>query len=177
MSKQPYPASLPVLLWSKSYFQKILVPTILHKHMDGLLTQLSFHRVQEHPKRSLDEEVVVFRSWRSHMSRQPYPASLPNLPCPKSPFQKKIVPTTLHRNMNGILTQCSFHRVQEHPKQSLNEEVMTPRSWRSHMSRQPYSASLPDQPFLKSLFRNNSVPTILHRHMARILTQWDFHRV
>ena len=36
-------------------------------YMDGFLTQWDFHRVQEHPKRSLDEEVMTFRSWRSHV--------------------------------------------------------------------------------------------------------------
>ena len=30
--------------------------------MDGFLTQLAFHRVQEHPKQSSDEEVMTFRS-------------------------------------------------------------------------------------------------------------------
>ena len=35
--------------------------------MDGFLTQWAFHRVQEHPKRSSDEEVMTFRSWRSHV--------------------------------------------------------------------------------------------------------------
>ena len=45
-----------------------VTPTALHGHMDGILTQWAFHRVQEHPKRSSDEEVMTFRSWRSHMS-------------------------------------------------------------------------------------------------------------
>ena len=34
-------------------------------------------------------------------------------------------------NVDGCLTQCYFHRVQEHPKRSSNEEVMTFRIWRS----------------------------------------------
>ena len=38
--------------------------------------------------------------------------------------------------MDGFLTQWDFHRVQEHLKQSSDEEVMTVRSWRSHMSSQ-----------------------------------------
>ena len=35
--------------------------------MDGFLTQWAFHRVQEHPKRSSDEEVMTFRNWRSYV--------------------------------------------------------------------------------------------------------------
>ena len=35
--------------------------------MDGFLTQWDFHRVQEHPKWSSDEEVMTFRSWMSHV--------------------------------------------------------------------------------------------------------------
>ena len=53
-------------------------------YIDGFLIQWDFHRVQEHPKRSSDEEVMTFRSLRSHMSSQPYPASLPDLPFPSS---------------------------------------------------------------------------------------------
>ena len=36
-------------------------------YMDGCLTQWAFHRVQKHLKRSLDKEVMTFRSWRSHV--------------------------------------------------------------------------------------------------------------
>ena len=35
--------------------------------------------------------------------------------------------------MNGFLTQFNFHKVQEHPKQSSDEGVMTFRSWRSYV--------------------------------------------
>ena len=35
--------------------------------MDGFLTKWAFHRVQEHPNRSSDEEVMTFRSWRSYV--------------------------------------------------------------------------------------------------------------
>ena len=45
--------------------------------MNGFLTQWSFHRVQEHPTRSLDEEVTTFRSWRSHVVKP----SQPDLNC------------------------------------------------------------------------------------------------
>ena len=33
-------------------------------YMDRFYTQRSFHRVQEHPKRSLDKKVMIVRSWR-----------------------------------------------------------------------------------------------------------------
>ena len=36
-------------------------------YIDGFLTQCCFHRVQEHPKRSSDEGVMSFRSWRSYV--------------------------------------------------------------------------------------------------------------
>ena len=35
--------------------------------MDGFLTKWAFNRVQEHPNRSLDEEVMTFQSWRSYV--------------------------------------------------------------------------------------------------------------
>ena len=31
-------------------------------YIDGFLIQWAFHRVQEHPNRSLDEEVMTFQS-------------------------------------------------------------------------------------------------------------------
>ena len=36
-------------------------------YMDGFYTQRDFHRVQEHLKRSSDEKVMAFRSWRPRM--------------------------------------------------------------------------------------------------------------
>ena len=77
MTRQPYPDRLPDLS------QLVPAPTTLHMHLVGILTLWAFRRVQEHPNRSSDEEVMTFRSWRSHMTRQPYPDSLPDLPeCP-----------------------------------------------------------------------------------------------
>ena len=35
--------------------------------------------------------------------------------------------------IDGFLTQWDFHRVQEHPKWSSDEGVMTFRSWRSYV--------------------------------------------
>ena len=35
--------------------------------MDGFLTQWDFYRVQEHPNRSSDKDVMTFRSWRSYV--------------------------------------------------------------------------------------------------------------
>ena len=37
---------------------------IIKLYMDGFYTQRDFHRVQEHKKRSSDEEVMTIRSWR-----------------------------------------------------------------------------------------------------------------
>ena len=36
-------------------------------YIDGFLNQWAFHIVQEHPKRSSDEGVMTFRSWRSYI--------------------------------------------------------------------------------------------------------------
>ena len=36
-------------------------------YIDRFLIQWDFHIVQEHPKQSLDEEVMTFRSWRSYV--------------------------------------------------------------------------------------------------------------
>ena len=36
--------------------------------MDGFLTQRAFHIVQELPKRSSDEEIMIVRSWRLPMN-------------------------------------------------------------------------------------------------------------
>ena len=36
-------------------------------YIDRFLTQWTFHRVQEHPKQSLDEGVMTFRNWRSYV--------------------------------------------------------------------------------------------------------------
>ena len=37
--------------------------------------------------------------------------------------------------MAGILIQLAFHRVQKHPKQSSDEEVMVVRSWRTTIEK------------------------------------------
>ena len=50
-------------------------------YIDGFLTQWSFHRVQEHLKRSSDEEVMTFRSLRSRVTK-PSKADLTWLRCP-----------------------------------------------------------------------------------------------
>ena len=100
-----------------------LTPTVLHRYINGILTQWAFHRVQEHPKRSSDEEVMTFQSWRSHVIK--HSQADPNWPRCPDPSELGLIPTILHRYTNEILTQWDFHRVQEHPKQSSNEEVMT----------------------------------------------------
>ena len=116
---------------------------------------------------------MTYRSWRSHVVR-PSRAELTWPSCPDLEGLGLTL-TILHRNTNRILTQWDFHRVQEHPKRSSDEEVMTYQSWRSHVIR-PSRAELawPSCPDLEEL---SLTPTILHRHKNRILTQWNFHRV
>ena len=147
--------------------------TSLHKHSDGILSQWDFHIVQEHLKWSSDEGVMTFQSWRSHMTRQPYSDNLPDLP--ERPFPSRSSTHFLPQNLDGILTQWAFHRVQKNKNRSSDEEVMTFQSWRSHMTRQPYPDSLPDLPERPS-------PAISSTHCPPqnsdgILTQWAFHRV
>ena len=98
-------------------------------YIDGLLTQWVFHRVQEHPKRSSDKEVMTFRSWRSHLVT-PSRADL-NWPRCSDLSELGLTPTVLPRIMNGILNQWDFHRVQELPKRTSDEDVMAIQSWRT----------------------------------------------
>ena len=121
---------LHVVKPSRANLNYLSSPIVLHRHMNGFLTQWAFHRVQEHPERSSDEEVMTFRSWRSHVVK-PSRADLNYLSSP----------IVLHRHMNGFLTQWDFHRVLEHPKRSSYEEVMTFKSWRSHIVK-PNQAGL-----------------------------------
>ena len=68
-------------------------------------------------------------------------------------------------SMDGFLTQCAFHRVQEHPNRSLDEGVMTFPSWRSYVvtPRQ-------DDLTLVNLVRHLGLtPAILLKHMNRFL--------
>ena len=114
------------------------LPTTLHSHISGILTQWAFHRVQEHSKRSSDEEVMTYRKWRSYVVKP----SRVDLTWPRCPdLSEMSSPTALKRKMDEILTQWDFHRFQEHPKRSLNEEVMAFRSWRSHVVK-PSKADL-----------------------------------
>ena len=105
-------------------------PTVPHRNMVEIWTQWDFHRVQEHPKRSSDEEVMTYRNWRSLVVRP----SRDELTWPSCPYlvELGLTPTILHRHTNGILTQWAFHRVQEQRKRSSDEGVMTFRSWRSY---------------------------------------------
>ena len=142
-------------------------------YIDVFLTQWDFHRVQEHPKQSSDEEVMTFRSWRSHIIK-PNQADLTWPRCPDM-SELDLIPTILHRYINGILTQWAFHRVQEHPKRSSKEEVMTFRSLRSHVIK-PSQADL-TWPRCSDLSELGLTLTVLHMYMNGILTQWAFHRV
>ena len=138
---------------------------VLHKNMNGILTQWYFHRVQEHPKRSSNEEVMTFQIWRSHVVKP----SRGDLTWPSCSDLDELGLTPIHRHMNGILTKWALHRVQEHLKRSLDEEVMTFQSWRSHVVK-PSRADLtwPSYPDLAELCLT---PNVLHRHTNGILTQ------
>ena len=146
MTRQPYPASLPYL--PERFFLASSSTHCPPKASSWNLDSMGFRRVQEHLNRNSDEEVMTFRSWRSHMTRQPYLASLPYLPEPSFPAGSST--HWVQRHPDRSLTQWDFHRVQEHPNRNSDEEVMTFQSWRSHMTRQPYPASLsylPERPF------------------------------
>ena len=41
---------------------------IINLYMNGFYTQKAFHRIQEHPKRSSDKEIMTARSWRLPMN-------------------------------------------------------------------------------------------------------------
>ena len=55
--------------------------------------------------------------------------------CQRTPGKWGVTPTAIQRYMAGSLIQWAFHRVQEHPNQSSDEEVMVVRSWRPRMSQ------------------------------------------
>ena len=74
------PTRIAYLICPNTPFQPIPEPTTLCRYSDGILTPFYLHRVQEHLNRNSDEEVMTFRSWRSHMTKQSYPDSLPYLP-------------------------------------------------------------------------------------------------
>ena len=87
---------------------------------------MAFHGVQEHQKRSLDEEIMTVRSWRLPINSD-YKHNQQGLlifiifgPNMSSNFIKIYI--------DGFYTQRSFHRVQEHSKRSSDEEIMTVRS-------------------------------------------------
>ena len=97
--------------------------------MAAILTQWDFHRVKEHPNRNLDEKVMTFRSWRSHMTNcLTWAAYLTWLDGHLWPVQ---TPTALPNGPTGKFTQWDFHEVQEHPNWSSNKGDMAFRSWRS----------------------------------------------
>ena len=54
------PCVPPAHLVQKPTFRKVLNANYPPQNMARFLTQWAFHRVQEHPKRSSDEEVMAF---------------------------------------------------------------------------------------------------------------------
>ena len=100
--------------------------------INGFLTQWAFHRVQEHPNRSSDEEDMTFRSWRSYVGKSDELTWIDMLTLSDELiYHLGQASNILLRHMNVFLTQWAFHRVQEHPNRSSDEGDMTFRSWRS----------------------------------------------
>ena len=90
--------------------------------MGGFETQRDFHRVQEHPKKSSDEEVIVVRSWRTQPEN-------PVLRTGKGLlfsiiFGHNMSLRVIKLYMGGLYTKIFFHRVQEFPKRSPNKGVI-----------------------------------------------------
>ena len=106
-----------------------MISNFKNLYIYGFLTQWDFHRVQEHPKRSSDEGVMTFRSWRSYVVT-PSRADLTSV---NSVLHLGLESSILFRHMNGFLTQWAIHRVKENPNRSSDEGVMTFRSWRSYV--------------------------------------------
>ena len=50
---------------------------IIKIYMDEFYTQRAFHRVQEHPKQSLNEEIMIIQSWRNFDSIFPKTSIFP----------------------------------------------------------------------------------------------------
>ena len=80
--------------------------------MDGFYTQRAFHRVQEHSKRSSDEEIMIVRSWRLPMNSGYKQLAGPTVFVISGP---NLSSNIIKIYMNGFNTQKYFHRVQEHP--------------------------------------------------------------
>ena len=116
---------------------------------------------------------MIFRSWRSHMTKLSHPGSVPHFP--DGYFLPGQTPTALQSAPSGNLTQWAFHEVQEHPYRNSDEKVMTFRSWRSHMTKLSHPGSLPHLP--GRTFAAGSDTHCLQSGPARNLTQWDFHEV
>ena len=83
MTKLSHPGSSPYL--PDGHFRPPQTPNALQRGLDGNLTQWALHEVQEHPNRNLDEKVITFRSWRSHMTKLSHPGSPPYFPGRKFP--------------------------------------------------------------------------------------------
>ena len=78
MTKLSHPSSY--LTCPDVHLRPAQTPNALQRCPAGNSTQWAFHEVQEHPNRNLDEKVMTFRSWRSHMTKLSHPGSLPHLP-------------------------------------------------------------------------------------------------
>ena len=97
--------------------------------MGGFETQRAFHIAQEHPKRTSDKEVMVVRSWRTQPENSVIRTSRGLLF--SVIFGHNLSSSCIKLYMGGFKTQRAFHRIQEHPKRTSDEQVMAVRSWRT----------------------------------------------
>ena len=84
---------------------------IIKIYMGRFYTQISFHRVQEHLKRSSDEEIMTIRSWRLPINsgyEQPIEPTIFMI------YGPNMSSNIIKLYMNRFYTRRYFHRVQEH---------------------------------------------------------------
>ena len=113
--------------------------------ISGFLTQWAFHKVQEHPSLSSDEEDMTFRSWRSYVGKSDELTWIDELTrSDELIYHLGQASNILLSHMNVFLTQWDFHRVQEHLNRSSDEGDMTFRSWRSYVGKS-YELTLIDE--------------------------------
>ena len=81
---------------------------IIKLYMDGFYTQRAFHRVQEHSKRSLDEESMTVRSRRLPMNIDYEQLVGPTIFLIYGPNMSSNI---IMLYMDRFYTQRAFHRV------------------------------------------------------------------
>ena len=114
----------------------------------AILTQWDFHRVQEHPNRNSDEEVMTFRSWRSYLTKLSHPGNLPYFL--ERPFSTSSGTQYHPRTFGWKLDSMVFPWSPRTPESKFGRESYGLQIWMSHMTKLYYPGSLPylpGQPF------------------------------